>query len=91
MFANQRFGEVCCHNMQTILHALSLLVVARRVTVININYELQISRPEQNTALIAKTEQFMTAKKRQRVIQGSRKHSVLRQHNSRLQTYEAAY
>jgi len=37
-FANQRFGEVCWHNMHIILYTLSLLVVVQFVTVMNINY-----------------------------------------------------
>jgi len=37
-FANQRFGEVCWHNMHIILHAFSLLVVVLCVTVMNVNY-----------------------------------------------------
>ena len=36
-FANSRFGEVCWHNMQIILHALSLLLVVQCVTTISIN------------------------------------------------------
>ena len=31
--ADQRFGEVCWHNMRIVLHALSLLVVGHCVTV----------------------------------------------------------
>jgi len=46
--------------MHIILHALSLIVV-QCATVVNIS-ALQIRRPEQNTALNAKTEQFVTAK-----------------------------
>ena len=38
-FPNQRLGEVCWHNMQIILHALSLLVVVQRVTVMNIKHQ----------------------------------------------------
>jgi len=46
-----------------ILHALSLRVVVRCVTVINIiTSALQVRRPEQETAFIARTEPFITAK-----------------------------
>jgi len=38
-FANQRFAEVCWHNMHIILHAPSLLVVVQFVTVMNVNYQ----------------------------------------------------
>jgi len=31
-FANQRFGEVCWHNMHSILHELTLLVVVQCIT-----------------------------------------------------------
>jgi len=34
-FANQRFGEVCWHKLDIILHALSLLVFVQCVTVMN--------------------------------------------------------
>jgi len=54
-FANQRYGEVCWHNMHIILNALSLLVVVQCVTLMNIS-ALQVRRPEQNTALNAQTE-----------------------------------
>jgi len=37
-FTNQRYGEVCWHNMHITLHALSLLVV-QCVTVMNIDYQ----------------------------------------------------
>ena len=52
--------------MHSITHALSLLDVEHDVvqcgTVLNILSALQVRRPEQNTALNAKTEQFITAK-----------------------------
>jgi len=47
--------------MHVTLHILSLLIVIQCVTVINITV-LQVRRLEQNTALNAKTEQFITAK-----------------------------
>jgi len=37
-FANQRFGEVCWHNMHSILHSPYSFVV-QCVTVLNINYQ----------------------------------------------------
>ena len=87
-FANQRFGEVCWHNKHIILHVLSLLVIAQRV-----KYSaLQVRRPEPNTAINAKTEQFITAKISGNALkQGSRAHSVLRQRSLQLQKYKAAY
>jgi len=78
-FPRQRFGEVCWHSMHVILHALSLLVVVQCVIVVNIS-ALQIRRPELNTALNAKTEQFITANISGNVLKhGSGKHSVVRQ------------
>ena len=56
-FANQHFGRVFLHNMHTIKHALSLLVV-HCVT----DSALQFRRPGQSIALHAKTEQFVYAK-----------------------------
>ena len=91
-FANQRFGEVGWHNMHIIPHALSLLVVVKCVTVMNMQSALQVKRPEQNTALNAKTEQFITAKlSRNTLKQGTRIHSVLRQRSLQLQKYKAAH
>ena len=50
--------------MYIILHAFSLLVVVQCVTVMNLNYyqRSQVGRPEQITALNAKTKQCITAK-----------------------------
>ena len=74
------FGGVCWHNMHIILYALSLLVVAQCVTVMNIHYQRsQVRRPEQNTALNAKTKQFINAKISGNPLkQETRTHSVLR-------------
>jgi len=53
---------------------------------------LQVRRPEQNTALNAKTEQFITAKISGNALkQGSRTDSVLRQSSSQLQNCKAAH
>jgi len=49
--------------MHIILHVLSLLVVVQCVTIMNILLSaLQVTRPEQNTALNAETKQLITAK-----------------------------
>ena len=49
---------------------------------------LQVTRQEQNTALNAKTEQFITAKISGNALKhGSRTHSVLHQRGSQLQKY----
>jgi len=78
--------------MHIIPHALSLLVVVKCVTVMNMQSALQVKRPEQNTALNAKTEQFITAKlSRNTLKQGTRIHSVLRQRSLQLQKYKAAH
>jgi len=77
--------------MHIILHILSLLVV-QCITVINKLSALQVRRPEQNTALNANTEQFITAKISGNALkQGSTPHSVLRQRSSQLQKYQAAH
>ena len=77
-FANQRFGEACWHNVHIVLHALSLLVIVQCVAVMNISV-FQIRRPEQNTELKAKTEQFITAKTSGNALKWrSRTYSVLR-------------
>jgi len=53
---------------------------------------LQVRRPEQNTALSAKTEQFITAKISGNALkQGSRTLSVLRQSSSQLQKYKVVH
>jgi len=53
---------------------------------------LQFRIPEQNTALNAKTEQFITAKISDNALkQGSRTHSIPRQSSSQLQKYKAAH
>ena len=68
----------------------TLLVVHICVTVMNISV-LQVRRPEQKTALNAKTEQFIPAKTSGNAFkQGSRTHSVLCQRSSQLQKYKAA-
>jgi len=93
-FANQRFGDVCWHNMHNILNALSLLVVLQCVTVMNLNYERSQGRKsEQNTALNAKTEQFITAKISGNALkQGTRTHSVpRRQRSSPMPIYKGTY
>jgi len=66
--------------MHIILYALSLLVVAQCVTVMNIHYQRsQVRRPEQNTALNAKTKQFINAKISGHPLkQETTTHSVLR-------------
>ena len=52
---------------------------------------LQIGRQKQDTALNAKTEQFITAKISANALkQGSGTHSMLRQRSSQLQKYRAA-
>jgi len=79
---------VCWHNMHNILHTLYLLVVVQRATVTNISAGSHKTRA--NTALNAKTEQFITAKISGNALKhGSRTHSVPRQrslqlHNLRL-------
>jgi len=91
-FGNQRSGEVCCQKIRIILHAPSFLVVVQCVTVMNIIYPLQVRRPEQNTALNAKTEKFITAKISGNTLkQGSRAHSVLRHGSSQLQKYKSSH
>ena len=88
-FANEGFGKVCWHNMHVIRHALSLLVVLQSVTVMNTS-ALQVTRPEQNTALNAKTEQFTTAKCSNALKQWSKTHLMLRQGSSQLQKHQGA-
>jgi len=58
------FGEVCWHSLHIILHALSLLIIVAYNCNSNTHKLISASswRPEQNTALNAKTEQFITAK-----------------------------
>jgi len=78
-FANQHFGEVCWRDMHINLHTLFT-----RCTMCHWNkYKsstLQVRRPEQNTALNAKTAQFITAKISGNTLeQGSRTH-LLRLH-----------
>jgi len=72
---------------------IPLLVVEQCVTVIKTNYcisALQVRRPEQSTALNAKTEQFITAKIPGNALkQESRTHLMLR--SSQLQKYKAAH
>jgi len=41
-FANQRYDEVCWHNMHKILNALSFLIVVQCVNVINTNYQCKL-------------------------------------------------
>ena len=55
-FANRRFGKVCWHNIHIILHALSLLVVAQWITVMNINYQRSKLGDRRNTVLNAKAK-----------------------------------
>jgi len=93
-FANQRFGEICSHNMHIILYPLSLLVVLQCVTVMNLTRitALQVRRPEQNTSFNAKIEQFITAKLSGNALkQGSRTHALLSQRSSQLQKYKDAH
>jgi len=53
---------------------------------------LQVGKPEQNTALNAKTEQFIIAKISGNTwTDGSRTHSVLQQRSLQLQKYTAAH
>jgi len=91
-FANQRFGEVCWHNLHIVLHALSLLVVVQCVTAMNIIISaFQVSRPVQHIALNAKTEQCITAKISGKALkQWSKTNSTLRQDSSQLQKHQAA-
>jgi len=58
------FGEVCWHSVHIILHALSSVVIVVHSCHSNTYKLISASgwRPEQNTALKAKTEQFTTAK-----------------------------
>jgi len=62
MFANQRFGEVWWHSMHTIPHTH----LTRCCKICHCNEHklpaLWVMRPEQNTALNARTEQFIKAK-----------------------------
>ena len=53
MFPNQRFGEVCWHNMHILLHALSLFFCH-----CSINYQ----RSKLSKTLINSSEQFTSAK-----------------------------
>jgi len=71
---------------------VSLLVVVPCVIVMNINYKpLQVRRPEQKTALNAKTEQFTTGKISGNALkQWSRTNSTLRHGSSQLQKHQAA-
>jgi len=57
MFPNQRFGEVCWHNMHILLHALPLICVIE----LNINYQRSRLISKENT-LNATSQQFITAK-----------------------------
>jgi len=63
------------------------------VTVIHINQSaLQVRIPEQNTAVNAETEQFITAKISGNALkQGSRTDSVLRQRSLQLQKHKVAH
>jgi len=71
--------------MHIILHALCLIVQC-------VTEALQLKRLEQNIALNAKTEQFITAKISSNALkQGSRTHSVLCLRSSQLQKYRAAH
>jgi len=89
-FANRRFGEVCWHNIHIIPHAFSLLVAVQCCQCNELLSALQVRRLEQNTALIAKTEQFITAKISCKALkQGFRTQSMLRQRSSQLQNKDA--
>jgi len=77
-FANQCFGEVVLS--QYAYYSTRTLVVAQCVTVMNINSALEVRRLEQNIALSAKTEHFLTAKISGNALKhGHATHSVLRQ------------
>ena len=81
--------------MHIIIHALFTRCCRLQcVTVMNTNWfvsTLQVRGQKQNTALNAKTEQFITAKISPNALkQGSRTHSMLRQRSSQLQKYRAA-
>jgi len=71
--------------MHIILHALSLLVVVKCITVMHLRYQRsQARRPEQNTALNSNIEQFITAKISGKALkQWSRKCYVSTVHNSK--------
>ena len=71
--------------MHIILHALSLLVVVKCITVMHLRYQRsQARRPEQNTALNSNIEQFITAKISGKGLkQWSRKCYVSTVHNSK--------
>ena len=63
--------------MHTVLHSLSIIVVVQCFTVMNKLSAFKVRRPEQNTALNAKTEQFVTEKISGNTLkQGSRIYSV---------------
>ena len=80
MFPNQRFNEVCWHNMHILLHALPLFYKLSA---------LQVRISEEST-LSATTQQFTTAKISGWALkQGIKTHSSLRQSNLQLQN-EAA-
>ena len=79
MFPNQRFGEVCWHNIQTFLHPLPLFLCH-----CSINYQRSKLgyRKKTNTTI----QQFITAKISGCALkQGSKTHSWIRQSNLQLQ------
>ena len=77
-FPNQHFGEVCWHNMHTLLHALPYFMC--HCTEYKLS-ALQIKISEENK-LNATTQQFVTAKISGCALkQGSKTHSSQRQSN----------
>jgi len=84
MFLNQRFGDVCRHNIHIFLHPLPLFHCTE--------YKfsaLQVRLSEENK-LNATTQQFITAKISGCALKhGSKTHSSLRQTNLQLQSQAA--
>ena len=79
MFPNQRFGEVCWHNMHIFLHPLILCVTA-------LNINCQQSKLGYRRKINPTTQQFITAKITGCALkQGSKTHSSTRENNSKLQ------
>ena len=85
MFPNQRFREICWHNMHVLLHALPLIYVSLHWFQ-TISVQVRIS--EENT-INATTQQFIIAKISGCALKQGSKTSPLRQNNLQLQN-EAA-
>jgi len=86
MFPNQPFGKVCCHNMLFFyIHSPYFVCQCTEYKLL----ALQVRISEENT-LNATKQQFITAKiSGCALIQGSKTHSSMRQHNLQLQNETA--